>query len=127
MSNMRINLIVPLSLIDSDQRAGFVLHSAIHSARPDIRAIIHIHHAPCVAVSAMKCGLLPVSQEAAIVGDISYHDYRGLLVDTQERDLIAKNLGAFNKVSCPIHFYYPLDCRLHNLTLIAVSSSKSVC
>lgn len=46
----------------------------------------------------MKCGLLPVSQEAAIVGEISYHDYRGLLVDPEERELIARNLGPFNKV-----------------------------
>jgi len=75
-----------------------VLHSAIHSARPDIKAIIHLHHAPCVAVSAMKCGLLPASQEAAILGEVSYHEYRGLLVDPQEKELIARNLGPFNKV-----------------------------
>jgi len=46
----------------------------------------------------MKCGLLPISQEAAIVGAVSYHDYRGLLVDPAERDEISKNLGIFNKV-----------------------------
>lgn len=80
-------------------RAGFVLHSAIHSSRPDLKAIIHIHHPPCVAVSAMKCGLLPVSQEAAIVGEVSYHDYNGLLVDPEEREQIARSLGPFNKVS----------------------------
>ena len=79
-------------------RAGFILHSAIHAARPDIRAIIHIHHPPCVAVSAMKCGLLMVSQESALVGDVSYHDYRGLVLDPKEREEIAKNLGLHNKV-----------------------------
>lgn len=47
----------------------------------------------------MKCGLLPVSQEAAIVGDVSYHDYKGLLIDPEERELIARSLGPFNKVS----------------------------
>jgi len=78
-------------------RAGFVLHSAIHAARPDIKAIIHLHHPPCVAVSAMKCGLLPASQEAAIVGEVSYHEYKGILVDVEERQLIGRNLG-FNKV-----------------------------
>jgi adducin len=46
----------------------------------------------------MKCGLLPASQEAAILGDISYHDYKGLLIDPEERDLIGRNLGPFNKV-----------------------------
>ena len=85
-------------------RAGFVLHSAIHSARPDIKAIIHIHHAPVVAVSATKCGLLPMSQEAAIVGDVSYYDYKGLLVDPQEREAIGKCLGISNKVRCLSNF-----------------------
>lgn len=46
----------------------------------------------------MKCGLLQASQESAIVSDVSYHDYRGILVDTEERELIARNLGPFNKV-----------------------------
>jgi len=39
-----------------------------------------------------------VSQEAAIVGDVSYHDYNGILVDAAEKDLIIRNLGPFNKV-----------------------------
>ncbi|XP_076364026.1 protein hu-li tai shao-like isoform X6 [Tachypleus tridentatus] len=79
-------------------RAGFMLHSAIHAARPDIRAIIHIHYPPCVAVSATKCGLLPISQEAAIIGDVSYHDYQGILVNPAEREILARNLGPINKV-----------------------------
>ncbi|RWS11857.1 Protein hu-li tai shao-like protein [Dinothrombium tinctorium] len=96
--DMQGNVIDPGSTNFGFNRAGFVLHSAIHAARPDIKAIIHIHHSPCVAVSAMKCGLLLASQEAAIVGDISYHEFKGLLVDAQERELIARNLGPFNKV-----------------------------
>ena len=86
-------------------RAGFVLHSAIHTARPDIKAIIHLHYPACVAVSAMKCGLLPASQEAAIIGDISYHDYKGLLVEPEERKLIGSNLGPFNKVNYLIYLH----------------------
>lgn len=46
----------------------------------------------------MKCGLLPVCQEAAIIGEVSYHDYNGILIDAQEKDLIIRNLGPFNKV-----------------------------
>lgn len=46
----------------------------------------------------MKCGLLMVSQESALVGDVSYHDYRGLVLDPKERDEIGKNLGLHNKV-----------------------------
>ncbi|RWS30630.1 Protein hu-li tai shao-like protein [Leptotrombidium deliense] len=96
--DMQGNVIDPGSTNFGFNRAGFVLHSAIHSARPDIKAIIHIHHSPCVAVSAMKCGLLKASQEAAIVGDISYYEYSGLLVEPQERDNVARALGPFNKV-----------------------------
>lgn len=47
----------------------------------------------------MKCGILPASQEAAILGEISYHDYKGLLIDVEERELVGRNLGPFNKVS----------------------------
>ena len=50
----------------------------------------------------MKCGILAASQEAAILGEISYHDYKGLLIDPEERDQIRRNLGPTNKV---ITFY----------------------
>jgi len=79
-------------------KAGFMLHSAIHAARPDIKCIIHIHTPNIVAVSTMKCGLLPLCQEACLIGDVSYHSYRGLLVDETEREIIGKDLGPNNKV-----------------------------
>eukprot|EP00096_Caligus_rogercresseyi_P004438 TRINITY_DN186_c0_g1_i5.p1 TRINITY_DN186_c0_g1~~TRINITY_DN186_c0_g1_i5.p1 ORF type:complete len:559 (-),score=122.72 TRINITY_DN186_c0_g1_i5:1804-3480(-) len=78
--------------------AGFVLHSAIHSARPDIKCIIHIHNPNIIAVSAMKCGLLPLCQEACLLGDISYHNYSGIFVDVSARESIAMDLGIHNKV-----------------------------
>lgn len=46
----------------------------------------------------MKCGLLKISQEAAIIGDVSYHEYKGIVVDADEKESIARNLGPFNKV-----------------------------
>lgn len=52
----------------------------------------------CWQVSATKKGLIPLSQEALICGQVSYHDYRGILVDQDERDQLARNLGPFNKV-----------------------------
>ena len=33
-----------------------------------------------------------------MIGEVSYHDYYGVLVDPEERDLIARNLGPVNKV-----------------------------
>ncbi|XP_075312586.1 alpha-adducin isoform X12 [Odontesthes bonariensis] len=79
-------------------QAGFTLHSAIYASRPDVRCIVHIHTAAGAAVSAMKCGLLPISPEALSLGDVSYHDYHGILVDEEESTLIQKNLGPSSKV-----------------------------
>ncbi|XP_076064526.1 adducin 1-like protein hts isoform X6 [Oratosquilla oratoria] len=78
--------------------AGFMLHSAIHASRPDIKCIIHIHHPAVVAVSALKQGLLPLCQEAALIGEVSYHDYCGIFVNVEEKEKLARNLGAINKV-----------------------------
>ncbi|GCC20924.1 hypothetical protein chiPu_0019494, partial [Chiloscyllium punctatum] len=79
-------------------QAGFTLHSAIYATRPDVRCIVHIHTPAGAAVSAMKCGLLPISPEALALGEIAYHDYHGILVDEGEKILIQKNLGPKNKV-----------------------------
>ncbi|XP_037064067.1 alpha-adducin isoform X5 [Peromyscus leucopus] len=79
-------------------QAGFTLHSAIYAARPDAKCIVHIHTPAGAAVSAMKCGLLPISPEALSLGDVAYHDYHGILVDEEEKILIQKNLGPKSKV-----------------------------
>merc|ERR1719348_874452 len=79
-------------------QAGFLLHSAIHQGRPDIKCILHLHTPSIVAVSTMKCGLLPLCQEACLIGDLSYHSYNGIVVDPAERDSIGKDLGPNNKV-----------------------------
>ncbi|XP_026052806.1 alpha-adducin-like isoform X5 [Carassius auratus] len=79
-------------------QAGFTLHSAIYAARPDVKCIVHIHTPAGAAVSAMKCGLLPISPEALSLGEVAYHDYHGILVDEEESVLIQKNLGPKSKV-----------------------------
>ncbi|XP_059381742.1 alpha-adducin isoform X5 [Carassius carassius] len=79
-------------------QAGFTLHSAIYAARPDVKCIVHIHTPAGAAVSAMKCGLLPISPEALALGEVAYHDYHGILVDEEESVLIQKNLGPKSKV-----------------------------
>jgi len=79
-------------------QAGFMLHSAIHAARPDIKCVVHLHTPSITAISTMKCGLLPLSQESCLIGDVSYHSYNGIVVDPEERQSIAKDLGPSNKV-----------------------------
>ncbi|XP_064153528.1 alpha-adducin-like isoform X7 [Anguilla rostrata] len=76
-------------------QAGFTLHSAIYTARPDVKCIVHIHTPAGAAVSAMKCGLLPISPEALSLGKVAYHNYHGILVNEEE---IQKNLGPESKV-----------------------------
>ncbi|XP_059213387.1 alpha-adducin isoform X5 [Centropristis striata] len=79
-------------------QAGFTLHSAIYASRPDVKCIVHIHTPAGAAVSAMKCGLLPISPEALSLGEVAYHDYHGILVDEEETTLIQRNLGPKSKV-----------------------------
>ncbi|KAL7377339.1 hypothetical protein ABVT39_026181 [Epinephelus coioides] len=79
-------------------QAGFTLHSAIYAARPDVKCIVHVHTPAGAAVSAMKCGLLPISPEALSLGEVTYHDYHGIVVDEEETPLIQRNLGPNSKV-----------------------------
>ena len=75
-------------------RPGFVLHSAILRARPDVNVVLHIHPDACVAVSTMKQGLLPLTQEAIFLHNrVGYHDYEGITDAADERDRIVAALG----------------------------------
>lgn len=62
-------------------------------------------------VSAMKCGLLPISPEALSLGEVAYHDYHGILVDEEEKVLIQKNLGPKSKVSSHLIWYRVIEGR----------------
>ena len=74
--------------------AGFVIHSCMHRARPEINCVIHTHTRAGVAVSAMKCGLLPISQHSMMVHeDITYHDYEGIALYKEEQARMAADLG----------------------------------
>ena len=74
--------------------AGFTIHSAIHAAREDALCVIHLHTNDGVAVSAMKDGLLPMSQTGMIaMSDIAYHDYEGVALDHDERERIVADMG----------------------------------
>src|SRR5438105_6242362 len=57
--------------------AGFVIHSAIHRGRHEVACVIHTHTPAGMAVSAMKCGLLPLTQNAMFFSGVGYHDYEG--------------------------------------------------
>jgi len=78
-------------------RAGFVIHSAIHGGREDAAAVLHLHTPHGQAVSAMACGLLPHTQTAMIAGhDVAYHDFEGIATDLDERERLVADLGEKN-------------------------------
>ena len=74
--------------------AGFTIHSAIHMARDDAHAVMHLHTPAGQAVSAHAEGLLPLTQTAMVVrGDLAFHDYEGIAVDLSERERLVADLG----------------------------------
>lgn len=74
--------------------AGFLVHSAVHEARPDVICAIHTHTKEGVAVSIDKRGLWPISQTAMLILDnIGYHDYYGLILDKNEKQILQQSLS----------------------------------
>ena len=74
-------------------RAGYVIHSAIHEARPELACVIHTHSWASMAVSALACGMLPITQTAMRFLKIGYHDYQGVVLDDAEKASLVQNLG----------------------------------
>lgn len=76
-------------------RAGFVIHSAVHRARGDLHCVMHMHSLSGVAVAASAEGLLTtMSQDSLMFHErIAYHGYEGLVCSDEERVRIARDLG----------------------------------
>ncbi len=73
--------------------AGFVIHSAVHRDRTDVACVIHTHTPAGMAVSAMECGLLPLTQNAMFFSGVGYHDYEGPAVELDEQKRLVTDLG----------------------------------
>jgi len=74
-------------------KAGYVIHSAIHGARHDVDCVIHTHTIAGMAVSAMKCGLMPIAQTSMRFAKIAYHDYQGIAINEAEQASLVRDLG----------------------------------
>ncbi len=75
-------------------RAGYVIHSAVHRARADLACVIHTHTRAGIAVSAQEHGLLPMSQHAMrFWGQLAYHDYEGIALELDEQARLTRDLG----------------------------------
>jgi ribulose-5-phosphate 4-epimerase/fuculose-1-phosphate aldolase len=74
--------------------AGFVIHSAVHEARPDVGCVMHLHTEAGMAIAMLAGGLRPVSQHAMRFYDrIAYHDFEGLALDAEEKTRLVADLG----------------------------------
>ena len=71
-------------------KAGYVIHSAVHAARPEVACVIHTHSWASMAVSSLECGLLPLTQTAMRFLKIGYHDYQGVVLDDARAGLAAR-------------------------------------
>jgi ribulose-5-phosphate 4-epimerase/fuculose-1-phosphate aldolase len=80
--------------------AGHLIHTAILKARPDLNVSLHTHSRAGSAVSAMQCGLLPLSQQAnEVIKLIAYHDYQVVNNAPEvECAALASDLGQDNKL-----------------------------
>ncbi|MEM7189776.1 MAG: class II aldolase/adducin family protein [Pseudomonadota bacterium] len=77
--------------------AGFVIHSAIHMAKPELACALHTHTQAGVAVATSQNGLEPLTQHAlAIIAHTAYHGYEGIATDMSERDRLVSDLGDAN-------------------------------
>lgn len=84
--------------------AGFVIHSAVHEARPDVGCVLHTHTRAGIAVSAQKDGLLPLSQTSLFaVVTLGYHDYEGVALNDDEKPRLVADLGTNNALMLRNH------------------------
>ncbi len=74
--------------------AGFVIHGAVHEARPELACVIHTHTAAGLGVATQEDGLLPLTQQSlSVIAHTGYHDYQGIAFDLAERESLLEDLG----------------------------------
>jgi ribulose-5-phosphate 4-epimerase/fuculose-1-phosphate aldolase len=74
--------------------AGFVIHSAVHMALPEMTCVMHTHTPAGTGVATQKQGILPLTQHAlTVIATTAYHDYEGIATDLDERERIVRDLG----------------------------------
>lgn len=75
-------------------RAGYVIHSAIHAAREDVQCVLHTHSPNAVTLAATRADFVPLNQEGCQFHErVAYHDFEGIALDTDERERLVADLG----------------------------------
>jgi ribulose-5-phosphate 4-epimerase/fuculose-1-phosphate aldolase len=97
--------------------AGFVIHSAVHRARPDAVCVLHTHTKAGVGVAAQAGGLLPISQHALEFHNrVGYHDYEGVALNLDEQRRLVADLGTHSA----------LILRNHGLLTVGASAGEAL-
>src|SRR5687767_1123486 len=75
-------------------RAGFVIHSALHASQPEAHCIMHTHTTTGMAVACLKDGLSPHNFYGAMLqGQVAYHDFEGITVEPGEKERLVRDIG----------------------------------
>jgi len=75
-------------------RAGFIIHAALHAAREDAHCIMHTHTTTGVAIACKKAGLKHDDFYGAMLVDkVAYHDFEGITVRADEQPRLVRSLG----------------------------------
>jgi ribulose-5-phosphate 4-epimerase/fuculose-1-phosphate aldolase len=91
---VKVDMNAPLDAKLGVNAPGFILHSGVMMARPDVNYSIHIHTPQAGAVSALPSGLRMLSQASLrFHGRIGYHDFEGIVDSATEREHLARDLG----------------------------------
>ena len=107
-------------------QAGFVIHSAIHAAREDAVCVLHTHSEAATAVSALKEGLLPLSQFAMrYQGHMGLHDYEGVALDNDERARLIADIGPHNVLLLRNHGFLTVGRTIPEAFILAYYFEKA--
>ena len=93
--------------------AGYTIHSAVHSGREDVKCVLHTHSIAGMAISALDCGLLSISQHSMRFHNrIAYHDYEGLAFDLTERERLIRDIGSHSVMILRNHGLLSAGCTI---------------
>lgn len=108
-------------------RAGFVIHSAIHAARPDVQCVLHTHTRAGVGISAQQGGVLPISQQSMVIqNSLAYHDYEGIALRDEEKPRLQADLGKANYLMLRNHGLLTVGATIAD-AFLAMYIFESVC
>lgn len=107
--------------------AGFVIHSAVHEARPEAQCVLHTHTRAGVAVSAQKHGILPISQQSTFVlASLAYHGYEGVAFRPDEKPRLQADLGKANHLVLRNHGLLTVGTSIPN-AFLAMYTFENTC